>query len=415
MSTMLIFSGCGKANTNQDTLNKDTYIPSNSEVNLPQASESESNETINDVTTETINVEVSDEELLKIHYLDVGQANCTLVQYGDIEFLIDGGNVDDGDDIVNYINALGIDDIEYVVATHPHEDHIGGLPTIMSAFTIDNVYTPYIEDEYIPTTAIYNKFESVIDNKGINEIHPNNEDVIFSNNDIEFSVIFDGRVKSSDLNDYSIITKLEYKNTSYSFTGDSTSGSEDLIMDYYKDDLSALKSDVLLVGHHGSSTSTTNKFLKAVSPIYAIISCEKGNSYGHPHVETLQKLKGIDTYRTDVEGTIVIVSDGKEYNVYKKCTGDYHLGSSNYNNTMNLPEKYFSNVNIIESTPNQETSETSNEDSDVSEANYIGNVNSKKVHVPTCSSLPSEKNSAYFETLDEALSQGYSKCGNCMK
>lgn len=361
------------------------------------------------------NIYHNDEEVLKIHFIDVGQANCTLIQYEDIDILIDGGNVADGVDVTNYLKAVGVDNLEYVVATHPHEDHIGGLPQVMSHFSTDVIYTPYIEEQYLPTTKIYRNLNEVIDTKDIEEINPYNGDIIFENDEIKFEVLFDGRVESKDYNDYSIVTKLTHGENTFIFTGDSTTPSEKLLINSWQDNLDYLDVDLLLVGHHGSSTSSSVQFLSYVTPEYSIISCGVDNEYGHPHKEIVERLKNTNIYRTDKEGTIVVISDGSILRFYTKCTGDVALGEDTYVDTFNLPEKYF---DITGNNGNMENTKKQSNVDDIKdntpEIQYVGNINSKKVHASNCSSLPSAKNAIYFNSLEEALSAGYEKCNNCL-
>lgn len=385
-SLLLIFllNGCNKNDNEQ----KQT-LTGNNDLNF-NITETTSEQ----ISTESEAISEDQDTNIQIHYLDVGQANCTLIKYGNIEFLIDGGNYGDGNDITNYIKDLNVDNIEYVIATHPHEDHIGGLPKIMSYFSVDNIYTPYIKEEYKPTTKIYNSLNTIIDTKDIDEYNPNNGDIIYSDENLKFEILFDGRIDSNDLNDYSIVTKMTYKDVSFIFTGDSTIPSEELLLE--NNDINNLKADVLLIGHHGSSTSTSKEFLDAVSPNYCIISCGAGNEYGHPHYETLKKLSNITTYRTDLDGTIIATTNGKTIEFKTKCTGDYPLGSKD---------------NTISS--NTENKITENSTSNISEEKYIGNKNSKKLHKSTCNSLPSEKNSIFFNSIEEALDEGYEKCSNC--
>lgn len=368
----LFMSGCSKTNTEQQTLSGGADLNFN-------ISESITSEDI--YTEEPEPGTIEDEELFKVYFMDVGQAHCVIAKYNDIEFLIDGGNYDDGEYITNYMKSLNVDNIEYIIATHPHEDHIGGLPKIMSYFSVDNIYTPYIEDKYKPTTKIYNSLNVIIDTKDINEYNPKNGDVLFSDENLKVEILFDGRIESNDLNDYSLVTKLTYKDKSFLITGDSTTPSEKLLINNLKNE-NDLKSDVLLVGHHGSSTSTSDAFLNLVSPEYCVISCGINNEYGHPHKEILKKISNIKTYRTDLNGNIIAETNGTTIKFITQNTNDVPI----YNEEVNKNE-------------NNET--------------YIGNINSKKFHNETCKSLPSERNSIYFTSIEEALNEGYEKCGNC--
>ena len=254
-----------------------------------------------DVTTnvkQTINESSSN---LKIYFVDVGQADCILINDNNEYALIDDGNNEDGEKIVKYFKDLGITKFKYVFGTHAHEDHIGGMDNIIENFQIEHFYMP----DTITTTRTFEEVLDALEEKNIAfETPEEDENLTFS--DTVFKVLHVGKDKR-DLNDTSIVLKLTYKNTSYLFMGDATSSVEKDIRD--KD----IKSDVLKVGHHGSQYSSTISFLKKVSPKYAIIEVGKNNSYNHPKEVTLKKLEDLGTkiYRTDEDGTIILTSDGE--------------------------------------------------------------------------------------------------------
>lgn len=254
-----------------------------------------------DVTTnvkQTINESSSN---LKIYFVDVGQADCILINDNNEYSLIDAGNNEDGEKLVKYFKDLGITKFKYVFGTHAHEDHIGGMDNIIKNFQIEHFYMP----DAITTTRTFEEVLDVLEEKSIAfETPKEDENLTFS--DTDFKVLHVGKDKK-DLNDTSIVLKLTYKNTSYLFMGDATSSVEKDILD--KD----IKSDVLKVGHHGSQYSSTISFLKKVSPKYAIIEVGKNNSYNHPKEVTLKKLEDLGTkiYRTDEDGTIILTSDGE--------------------------------------------------------------------------------------------------------
>ena len=254
-----------------------------------------------DVTTnvkQTINESSSN---LKIYFVDVGQADCILINDNNEYSLIDSGNNEDGEKLVKYFKDLGITKFKYVFGTHAHEDHIGGMDNIIENFQIEHFYMP----DAITTTRTFEEVLDALEEKNIAfETPKEDENLTFS--DTDFKVLHVGKDKK-DLNDTSIVLKLTYKNTSYLFMGDATSSVEKDILD--KD----IKSDVLKVGHHGSQYSSTISFLKKVSPKYAIIEVGKNNSYNHPKEVTLKKLEDLGTkiYRTDEDGTIILTSDGE--------------------------------------------------------------------------------------------------------
>ena len=253
-------------------------------------------------TPETMqaNQEIQDGEKLQIWFLDVGQADSILIQNGDANMLIDAGNNEDGKKLVSYFQSLGIESFQYVIGTHAHEDHIGGMDDIIDNFDIDTFYMP----DAITTTAT---FESVLDSLEAKNIafQTPSIDSIFKLGNAAIDVLYVG-TDDSDLNNTSIVLKLTYGNTSMLFMGDAEKEVETIIE---KKDISA---DVLKVGHHGSNTSSSKTFLEKVNPSYAIISVGTGNSYGHPSNTTIQNLENLNTkiYRTDESGTIIMTTDG---------------------------------------------------------------------------------------------------------
>ncbi len=238
---------------------------------------------------------------LEVSFLDVGQADSILIQNKEEFMLIDAGNNNDGDLLVDYFHSLGIEEFQYVVGTHPHEDHIGGLDTIINEFQIDKIYLP----DVITTTTTFTDLLGAIENKNMTYTVPTIGET-FSLGEANIEVIYTG-TDTTDLNNTSIVLKLTFGNTSFLFTGDATSTTEKQILN--KD----INADVLKVGHHGSKYSTTDEFLNKVNPKYAIISVGKNNSYGHPNQSTLDKFKqkNIQIFRTDELGTILVTSDGE--------------------------------------------------------------------------------------------------------
>ena len=259
-------------------------------------------ETEKRVISDQVNCEVNN---LEIYYLDVGQADSILIRYLDNNILIDAGNNEDGEKLVSYFKKLGINSFKYVIGTHAHEDHIGGMDDIINSFKIEH----YLMPNALSTTKT---FEDVLDSLDKNNVSVEVPivDSEFNVDDLVFKVIYVGE-DEDDLNNSSIVLKMNFKNTSYLFMGDATSKVEKLILD--KD----IKSDVLKVGHHGSQYSSTDSFLKNVEPVYAVIQCGEGNSYGHPKEVTLEKLEktGAMIYRTDIDHTIKLLSDGDSINI----------------------------------------------------------------------------------------------------
>ena len=241
---------------------------------------------------------------LTVHYIDVGQADCTLLECGGQTMLIDGGNVDDSSLVVAYLKEQGIEHLDYMVCTHAHEDHVGGLSGPLNTCTVGQVFAPVTE------------YESVAFENFIQYTHEQGVDVTVPEADSSFLlgearvIVLGPRKTYEEPNDTSIVLRVDHGENSFLFTGDmETAAEEDLLAAGCDLDV-----DVLKVGHHGSSTSSSYLFLREVMPEYGVISCGAENTYGHPHEEVSSRLydAGVTVYRTDEQGTVVATSDGTE-------------------------------------------------------------------------------------------------------
>ena len=259
---------------------------------------------IND-STKSDKIDAKVNENFSVSFIDVGQADSVLIRNGNYNMLIDAGNNEDGEKLVNYFKSLGIEEFTYVFATHPHEDHIGGMDDIINNFKIDNYYM----SNKLSTTKTFMDVLDALDRRNLKYTVPNKGDTL-KLGDANIKVIYPGDDKSN-INDSSIVLKITYGKNSFLLTGDATSNVERKI---YNEDI---KSDVLKVAHHGSSYSSTDVFLDKVKPYYAVISVGKNNIYNHPSNKTLEKLnkRNIKVYRTDLDGTIVFISDGENLSV----------------------------------------------------------------------------------------------------
>lgn len=259
---------------------------------------------IND-STKSDKIDAKVKENFSVSFIDVGQADSVLIRNGNYNMLIDAGNNEDGEKLVNYFKSLGIEEFTYVFATHPHEDHIGGMDDIINNFKIDNYYM----SNKLSTTKTFMDVLDALDGRNLKYTVPNKGDTL-KLGDANIKVIYPGDDKSN-INDSSIVLKVTYGKNSFLLTGDATSNVERKI---YNEDI---KSDVLKVAHHGSSYSSTDVFLDRVKPYYAVISVGKNNIYNHPSNKTLEKLnkRNIKVYRTDLDGTIVFISDGNNLSV----------------------------------------------------------------------------------------------------
>lgn len=254
-----------------------------------------------------------DPKNLQVWYIDVGQGDSQLVrvphegQFFDI--LIDTGEYQYADGLVDFLHELNIFKIDVVINTHPHADHMGGMATIINTFDIGKFYMPHFPEELTPNTVSYEKMLDALENKNlkINDLKKGDKVKLAGQAEIEVlspskNAEFDG------LNDYSAVMKLKYDEKSFLFTGDIEKAAENALLE----DRESLKSDVLSVPHHGSSSSSIAEFLDAVSPQYAIISCGKDNKHNHPNEDVVNRLdeRKILTYRTDEDHTLLLKSDG---------------------------------------------------------------------------------------------------------
>ncbi|SFB22748.1 ComEC/Rec2 family competence protein [Clostridium frigidicarnis] len=254
---------------------------------------------------QTSNKETVQDKLL-VHYIDVGQGDSILIQSKNKNLLIDAGPRSSSKDLINYLKKNNIKKLDYVIATHPHEDHIGGMADVINTFEIGEFYAP----KKTHTTKTYENMVKALQNKKLKIIATNYETKSLDLGD-EIIGDFLAPVKSEydNLNNYSTVLKVTCGDNSFLFTGDAEKDSEKEILQKNID----VKADVIKLGHHGSSTSSSNEFLDKVNPSIAVASLGKGNDYGHPHKETIDKMKNrkITFYRTDELGTIVLSSDGK--------------------------------------------------------------------------------------------------------
>ena len=314
----------------------------------------------------------------EMHFIDVGQALSVLVECDGQYMLYDGGNVDDGSLVVSYLQSQGVEQLEYVFCSHAHEDHMGGLAAALAYFPAYHVYSPVTE----ASTKCFKDFVKYTQQQGL-QVEVPAVGTTWPLGGATVTMV--GPVAQySDTNDTSIVLRIEYGSTSFLLTGDMEKTAEtDLVNSGVN-----LRADVLQVGHHGSSTSTGYLFLNSVLPEMAVISCGVNNKYGHPHEETLSILRdaGVDVYRTDLQGTITIGSDGQNYTV-----GTEHFAED------------------------AQLNPTDPAASSTAQQAYIGNVNSKKFHLPSCSNLPAEKNQILFSSYDEAVEAGYTPCSSCIK
>ena len=323
-----------------------------------------------------------------VYFIDVGQADSALAVCDGAAMLIDGGNVADSDLIYTFLKNHGVTHLNYIIATHAHEDHVGGLAGALNYATATAAFSPVTSYN----SKAFNNFTKYLAAQKVSLTTPKPGDK-FSLGGADVLVM--GPVNPSDEpNNTSIVLKITYGKTSFLFTGDAERTEEQDILNAGYD----LSATVLKVGHHGSDTSTTYPFLREIMPEYAVISCGVNNSYGHPHENLLSRLRDADVtvFRTDMQGDIICVSDGKEVNFTTERNANAQT-----------------NPTAGAGTQAQESAQTPAPNPATSTVVYIGNTNSHKFHRPNCRSLPAEKNQIIFNSRDEANLAGYSPCGIC--
>ena len=251
---------------------------------------------------------------MQVHFLDVGQGDCVLVLTETHTMLIDTGDKDDtyNQKIVDHLKKYNVSTINYLILTHPDADHIGGAPDVINNFTVEKCIMP----DFVKTTQIFNQTVEALDENNVevinaNEVVTSKDGNVFYLGEARCELLAPLKDSYDDVNDASVVMRLSFGETDVLFTGDAEAESEaDMVSAYSAAKLSA---EVLKSGHHGSRTSSSYAFLNLVSPQYAVISCGEDNKYGHPHSETIEKYssRNMTVYRTDVDGTVIMKTDGK--------------------------------------------------------------------------------------------------------
>ena len=251
----------------------------------------------------------------KVHFIDVGQGDCELVECGGKYMLIDAGENGHETEVLNYLHALGIKKLDYVVASHQHSDHIGGLSEVLEEFEAENIIMPRLTKAQTPTNSTYREFLNAVKNSGAKVIEAK-VGATYDLGGAKFEILGPVTNDAEDINNMTAVIRLDYGKNSFLFTGDAETEEELEILNNGAD----LDCDVLKVGHHGSGTSSSNKFLEAVTPEICVISCGEGNDYGHPHDNAVKRLKKQTDkiYRTDICGDVVISADGEKLSVSYK-------------------------------------------------------------------------------------------------
>lgn len=248
---------------------------------------------------------------MSVHFIDVGQGDCTLIVSDGEAMLVDAGESECSQTVVDYLDEMGITSLKYVVGTHPHSDHIGGLSSVIDSFEVENVILPAVPKDMTPTTSVYEKLLLSIKNNGLKIHKAKDEKLSLGTSEVE---VFAPLGEYSNLNNYSVCLKITHGKNTFLLTGDTEEEGE---RDFVMRNKNSVDAKVLKLGHHGSKTASQTELLDAVTPRYAVISCGEGNKYDHPHTEVLERVEKYADYtlRTDKTGTVIFMSDGEGLSV----------------------------------------------------------------------------------------------------
>ena len=346
-------------------------------------------------------------EPFELHVLDVGQGQGILVEADGHYMLVDGGGRMASSFVVSYLKERRISKLDCVIASHYDEDHMAGLVGVLSAFPDDLFLAP----DYAGQGALYDSLASAALSNGCVMMHARSG-MTFGLGGARVEIVGPVSAGNANENDRSVAVRISYGDTAYLICGDTEQqGEMDMVAS--RADITA---DLYVVNHHGSSTSSIDAFLDAVTPTYAVISCGTGNAYGHPSIETMQRLQSreIQMYRTDRQGTIVAYSDGEDIWMSTYPCEDWSAGTltSQEERTVDTAaegslEENEADELLIQAQP-KEMQDASMQ--------YVCNTSTKKFHYPDCKSVSQmkEENRLYTElSREELIAEGYKPCGNC--
>lgn len=339
----------------------------------------------------------------QVHFIDVGQGLSVLAESDGHFLLFDGGDRKASSLVVSYLKDQGVETLDYVIASHYDADHLNGVVGALNVFQVSQVLAP----DYEADTKVFQSFQSAIEKKNIPLSHPAPGDS-FTFGNASFTVLAPQDKSYQNANDYSVAIRLTAGNVSFLITGDAEAESE---AEMVKSGLS-LESTVYVAGHHGSASSSSWDFLQKAVPEYAVISCGAGNSYGHPHVETMEKLESMEipVFRTDKQGTVTASTDGTSLTWSAEPCNDYSSGDPD-----DKPARPAGSDKPVLSEENAQKQEAAESGSHI----YILNTKSKLIHMPDCKSVTdmSEANKQTWsgESYDKCLGEhpGYRGCKTC--
>ncbi|MGB4243950.1 MAG: MBL fold metallo-hydrolase [Dethiobacteria bacterium] len=342
---------------------------------------------------------------IKVHFLDVGQGDSVLVQTPEKNILIDGGSRTAGATVVGYLKSLGITKLDIIIGTHPHEDHIGGLIPVLESIPVGEVIDPGV----VHTTKTFEDYLTIIDQKDIRFTEGRAGMIRDLGGGASLQIMHPSSPSGSNLNNVSIVTRATFGQISFLFSGDAESTAEFQILSRGY----TLASTILKVGHHGSRSATSQAYINAVKPKAAVIMCGTGNSYGHPHDETLAKLSyaNVNIYRTDKQGTIVITTDGKSYNVNKEPFSYQQKQQPPPKTETSKPKTEPKPAPVPQPDPEPEPKPSPTP----VEGAYVGSAKSNTYHYPSCRYVKNilVENKVWFGTVYDAQKAGYTPCKVC--
>lgn len=421
----LLLSGCGAASDGQAVRQQAALSGGalqDGQMSEQQMAEQQENGEASTAGTEGQREEQMPDGTLSVTFLDVGQGNAVLVEQGGAYMLIDGGNRDYSSFVVSYLKEQGVEELAYVIASHYDADHLNGVVGALHAFSCGQVLAP----DYVTDTRVYESFERVIKEQDIALAYPAVGDT-YTLGDASFTVVCPKAYDPKEDNDNSVGIRLVYGDTSFLICGDAGKAEEQVMLDSGV----TLESDVYLASHHGSEGSSSEAFMRAVSPSAVVISAGAGNSYGHPTRTVLDRVKacGAALYRTDLQGTITVTSDGTSLSWSVDATQDYRdgdevaAGAADITGTSGAADTADSaaQASVAADTAGSAAQASSGGETaadgtaDVTGA-YVLNTNTKKFHRPSCSSVAQmspENKAAFSGSREELIAAGYDPCKRC--